>query len=237
LGTQVPDAQFVNFGIIGVGIETYRLVARDLLGPAFTDVVVLFYGNDISEIVEHRSLFGALADSSSTFALIRRTKRAFAVRSFLDAPGGVDTGAGAGTFNNIKSVLSQDKAYFSNVVEPGEHKLRLFGDQFPTLIAKLASGVPRDRIRIAVVPEAATVSGQVRDFVKSVGGTLPQFGAPGSGYEAIKALSRREGVRFIDLFPAFLAGGSADYFPHDLHWTPEGHRLAAQLIAEAIVGR
>jgi hypothetical protein len=236
LGALVPDAKFVNFGIIGVGIETYQLVARDLLGPGFSDVIVLFYGNDISEIVEHRSFFGTLADSSSTFALIRRTKRAFAVRGLLEAAtAGADTGAGSATFNNIKSILSEDRAYFSDVADPGEHKLQLFGRQFSTLIAELATDVSRDRLWIAAVPEAVTVSGQVRDFVRSLGGTLPPFGVPGSGYEAIKALSRQEGVRFIDLFPAFLAGGSGDYFPHDLHWSPEGQRLAAQLIAEAIM--
>jgi GDSL-like Lipase/Acylhydrolase family len=237
LGAQVPDAQFVNFGIIGVGIETYRLVARDLLGPDFTDVVVLFYGNDISEIVERRSLFGALADSLSTFALIRRVKRSLAVQAFVEkAPTAADTGSSGGTFNNIRSIVSSDRDYFSNVADPGERKLRLFREQLSLLVAKLATDVPRERIWIAAVPEAATVSGQVRDFVQSLGGTLPPFGAPGSGYEAIKALSRQERVRFIDLFPAFLAGGSAGYFSHDLHWSPEGHRLAAQLIGEAIIG-
>ena len=53
----VPSRDFVNFGIIGVGIETYELVARDMVGSEFTEVLVLFYGNDVSEIVEGKSIF------------------------------------------------------------------------------------------------------------------------------------------------------------------------------------
>jgi lysophospholipase L1-like esterase len=234
LGALVPDAKFVNFGIIGVGIETYQLVARDLLGPNFTDVIVLFYGNDISEIVEHKSFFGTLADSLSTFALIRRIKRGHAVQAALaEAPAG---GADAPPVNNIRSVIANDRDYFLKVAEPGDARLQLFRQQFLLLIVGLERYVPRERIWIAVAPEATTVSDPVRRFVESLGGPLPSFGVPGSGYEQIKALARREGLGFVDLFPNFLATGNLDYFPHDLHWSPAGHQLAAKVIADAIVG-
>jgi lysophospholipase L1-like esterase len=74
----------------------------------------------------------------------------------------------------------------------------------------------------------------VRHYVEGLGGAVSRFGVPGSAYERIRMLSQNEGVRFIDLFPKFLEGGNEDYFPHDLHWSPKGHRVAAERIAEAM---
>jgi hypothetical protein len=40
------------------------------------------------------------------------------------------------------------------------------------------------------------------------------------------------GGTWIDLLPAFRAGyKSGLYFPKDVHWTPEGHRLAAETLS------
>ena len=57
----IKQAVFLNYGIIGVGIDIYQLVTRDLLGPETTDVIIVFYGNDISEVSEHHSVLGLLA--------------------------------------------------------------------------------------------------------------------------------------------------------------------------------
>lgn len=46
---------------------------------------------------------------------------------------------------------------------------------------------------------------------------------------------RARGVRVVDPRAAFESGGAplAFYFPHDGHWTPEAHAVAARLLAEA----
>lgn len=45
------------------------------------------------------------------------------------------------------------------------------------------------------------------------------------------------GIPVVDVLPAFrrAAGSSILYIPNDTHWSPAGHRLAAQLLADMIV--
>ena len=59
----------------------------------------------------------------------------------------------------------------------------------------------------------------------------------------LKAICKRNGIDFIDPTPQFLA--EADrlrrhngrvYYPLDRHWTPEGHRLTAEILADHIDG-
>jgi hypothetical protein len=44
------------------------------------------------------------------------------------------------------------------------------------------------------------------------------------------------GVEFIDLLPLIEQQADADafYYRRDLHWTPEGHRFAAEVLAERL---
>jgi|GEM_PF-762736 len=51
----------------------------------------------------------------------------------------------------------------------------------------------------------------------------------------VRSVCRRQRIPLVDLMPGFIAGitgpeGEPYYFPLDLHWTPEGHRLAAEII-------
>lgn len=49
----------------------------------------------------------------------------------------------------------------------------------------------------------------------------------------LERLAAREGLVVVDLAPAFRAEarrGRRLVYPHDEHWTPEGHRLAAELL-------
>ena len=227
----IKQAVFLNYGIIGAGIEIYQLVTRDLLGPETTDVIIIFYGNDISELSEHRSVLGLLADESSTFAFIRKASRIATMAKFLS---GNSSASAEVSFNNIKSILRSNPNYFFEVANPPTRKLQLFRAQFSELIGKIEKIVPRTHIWIAVAPEATTVSDQVRSFVIAEGGTVPPFAEPGSGYKEIENLASRRGIKFVDLFPKFLALGSKGYFPHDLHWSVDGHRLAANMIADAV---
>ena len=57
----------------------------------------------------------------------------------------------------------------------------------------------------------------------------------------VRSVCRRHGIPLVDLMPDFIAGitgtdGEPYYFPLDLHWTPEGHRLAAEIIFRRIFG-
>jgi lysophospholipase L1-like esterase len=52
----------------------------------------------------------------------------------------------------------------------------------------------------------------------------------------VRGVCRRHDIPLVDLMPDFMAGitgteGEPYYFPLDLHWTAEGHRLAAEVIS------
>jgi hypothetical protein len=55
--------------------------------------------------------------------------------------------------------------------------------------------------------------------------------------EALRDLFQREGVPFVDLMPMLrqaTADGHQVFFTYDQHWTPEGHRRAAERLAEVV---
>ncbi len=237
LATLVPNAQVTNFGTIGIGIDAYQVIARDMITSDLSDVLILFYGNDISEVVDNKSFFVRLADASSAVALLRKVKRAFDIKAFLDHANVGKSENVKEPFNNIISITAKDREYFKKVVEPSDRELSLFKRDFGVLLKLLDNVVPRRRIWIAVVPEATTVSPQVRQFVEEKGGGLPAFGVPGTSYETIRMLASEAGVNFVDLFPKFWEMRDQGYFPHDLHWSAEGHELAARLIADVLDAR
>jgi len=56
-------------------------------------------------------------------------------------------------------------------------------------------------------------------------------------HEMLRSFAKSEGIAVIDLLPAFRkAAGQPQqlYFPMDTHWTPTGHSVAAQAIAERL---
>jgi lysophospholipase L1-like esterase len=235
LASLVSDGAFVNFGIGGVGIEIYRQVVDDMLGPDVTDVLILFYGNDVSESINAKSFLGRLADKSSAFALLRKLKRTI-LDPYLhpEFPDWRAMEKAEPPWNNIAFVLAREPDYFARVAEPGDLNIARFRSEFSGLVRSIEKIVPRNRIWMAVVPEATTVSPAIRRWVAELGGALPAFDVAGSGYRAIEALAREAGVNFVDLFPSFRCRGDDAYFPHDLHWSEVGHQLAAEIIAEAL---
>jgi len=235
LASFITDGTFVNFGIGGVGIEIYRQVVEDMLGPDITDVVILFYGNDISESFRTKSFVGKLADKSSAFALLRKIKRTIP-DPYLhpEFPDWRAMEKAEPRWNNIAFVVGREPDYFAQVADPAAANIERFGEEFSGLVATLETIVPKNRIWIAVVPEATSVSPAIRGWVTELGGAVPPFGEAGSGYRTIEALARETGVNFVDLFPSFRCRGDGAYFPHDLHWSEEGHRLAAGIIARAL---
>jgi hypothetical protein len=79
-------------------------------------------------VVDKKSLFGTLADTSSAFALLRKVKRAFAIKAFLKETGTAKSDkAGSGpVLNNISSIIANDPNYFAKVADPGEAELAIF---------------------------------------------------------------------------------------------------------------
>jgi hypothetical protein len=223
LQTMNTEFKFINYGVIGIGFSEYEMIVRDMIEPDVTDILLILYGNDVLEIDD--SLSERLSRVSSAFSFIVKLNHLITAKYFTDQMLLNRTPV----FNNIASVLEVNPEYFRGVAEPADGELRKLRTRLPELIRHLSALVPPQRIWIAVAPEATTVSETNRTFVQHLGGALPMFGRPGRAYDEISNVTKEEGANFIDLFPAFLSAKNV-YFPHDLHWSPDGHLLAAQLI-------
>jgi hypothetical protein len=54
----------------------------------------------------------------------------------------------------------------------------------------------------------------------------------------IHAFAAEDGIDLVDAFAAFRAHADEPlYFAHDLHWTPAGHRLMAEVLGQALEER
>ena len=76
---------------------------------------------------------------------------------------------------------------------------------------------------IVIIPDGPAI-----DHLKQVPGY--DLAKPGN---RIRDVSASQGIPVLDLTPIFRAQPQL-YFPMDAHWTPEGHRLGARLIADSL---
>lgn len=132
-------------------------------------------------------------------------------------------------FNNTLGLISDDKNYFMNVVNPNENEIQIFKKKFGKLIERIKDKNIKD-IYVSVVPEGHTVSNRLRNYMIDSGGKAAPFGQPGKSYKLIKDLSKQHGLIFIDTFNSFLEHGEEAYFPHDLHWSENGHKIMSLII-------
>ncbi len=68
---------------------------------------------------------------------------------------------------------------------------------------------------------------------KNIASDMPEY----EHIRIVRQACRRHGIPLVDLMPEFMSRvtgrkGEPLYFRRDLHWTPDGHRLAAEIIYE-----
>jgi hypothetical protein len=229
------DVRLLNFGIIASAVDDYRIVARDLLADV-DGVVIAFFGNDVRDGGPGRTVGGRLADHSSVLSLLRRARRAWILHRIREA----DRDSGGtiayldGRPNNVLSLIRKSPDALRSMVEPPHEAAAGFRERFAVLAEDLIQRFGADRVWITCVPDGQTVSRRLAEFIREQGGSVAPFGRPGTAYELVRELSREHGLRFIDVFPGFIADGDELYHPHDLHWTPAGHRRMAELLAGPI---
>lgn len=216
---------FDNFGVIGIDINDYGMIARDYVDSKYDAVFVVFYGNDAYALSKPRHFWGEAADNSSILSLARKIKHAFIISDLLRE---IDRGK---VFNNIEALISMDKDYIYRTVETDDADLAVFKEKFSALITNLRMHDIK-KIYVTVAPSGEVVSKRLRKFIFENGGSVAQFGKPGSFYNSVKLLSAQYDLDFIDVFPAFLKEGEQAYFPHDLHWSETGHKLMSRLLLE-----
>jgi hypothetical protein len=233
LNRDLADYEFVNLGSIGAGIESYLLVARDFVDDRFDQVLVVFYGNDVSEVRIDRSLVGRIADRCSLAALVRRAYyRMMSDRQLAQARrGGSDRVKSLdGHLNNILSTLSLDPEYYYAVVVPQTEQVEEFSRKFAELVELLARRVGRENVIVSMVPEGHVVSSPLREFISTHGGRVAAPDDPGPSYRLVEASAAEHGVTFVETFASFREDGDVLYFQRDLHWTEAGQERMAEVL-------
>jgi hypothetical protein len=216
--------RFDNLGLIGAGLHEYRIVARDLIRPDHREVVVLLSANDAGHAARRPSAAGRLAAEWSSMALLQRTWRALLVWN--------EHRRGGRPRSNVEEVLGRDHDYFRRNVDPAGPDAAAFDVDVDALLSSLHRSGGR-RVVVAMAPDATLVSPAFRRFVEQHGGRVASPDGPGRALALAQASAARNGADYVDLYPALRACGSACYHERDLHWTEEGHRRAADLLASA----
>jgi len=221
---------FYNFGLIGVGANEYSMVVRDFLDDSYNAAIIVFYGNDISDLKNYkdRSLLGIVADKSSILSLIRKYKRSRSVEVKVSNMGNENN-----FDNNVISVIKNNPSYFYDTDYPGLDEKLLFEKQFNALSSELAKK-NINNIYIAVVPGGENLSRELHEFIINNGGKTAEFGINSESYRFIKDLSDQNNYIFIDTFNEFSKNGDKYYFENDLHWNEHGHKLMSEIIIQNI---
>ena len=90
---------------------------------------------------------------------------------------------------------------------------------------------------VAVFPDEVQVDAEVRNaFLRHYGLESTQFDW-GRAQSILRCLCRERGIRFIDLYPAFLEAaqlGRQLYLPNNGHWNDAGNELAATVLTDEL---
>lgn len=218
---------YENYGLIGVGITEYIMVIRDYINNEYEGVLIVFYGNDISDFknYKNRSLLGVIANKSSLLSLARKYKRSIVVKQKLS-----EYDNGNKSLNNVVNVIGGDSDYFYNTVFPGNNEMELFEKQFAELTKTIRDKNIKN-VYISVVPNGENLSPVFQNFIIKNGGKTASLGKRAGSYDFIKELSLKNGFTFIDTFEQFSENSHTYYFENDLHWTNKGHKLMSQIVS------
>ena len=97
-----------------------------------------------------------------------------------------------------------------------------------------AAGIP---LVVGVVPDAVQVDPGHLALVRELGVAYREdpLRGPGRFQTLVEGLGRELGLPVYAPIPAFRAAGPETYFPHDLHWSPAGHRLYTDGLARTVL--
>ncbi len=240
-----------NLGRSGYGPEQELGVLRRyaLARKARTCVWAFYEGNDLQDLHEYESqrkeirwiLQGGRSDSLYGRGFVRNAL-AFSIRTWLRPEPRRPARLFTGWFDDGSG--QPVPIYFGSGVQhgdgdpplPREHAPEL--DRVRSILAEAHSLCRQHGVELVVVfiPSRFRVYRNLCAFdPNSPCRSWPVDDLPGALGSAVAAVSAE--VRFLDLTPRFqaeAAGGALLYLPDDPHWTAAGHRLAAQVLADAL---
>lgn len=228
-----PDCAVVNRGVNGFGTaQQLLLLRRELATTRYDAVALLFYGNDVADNLSskrgRRPLFvldeGRLVPRNQPpAALIDPVQRA--LRDYSRVYQTLDFGASV-----LEHAWERPTPLPAQIARAGKN-LRF--EDLPGAAVTLA-------LLDTMAQEARDAGSRFVLISIPNGSELTALTSPYPVVRATRALleeaSRRHGIPWIDLTPAFHAAtqaGAALVYPRDAHWTPAGHRLAAESLLAA----
>jgi hypothetical protein len=255
-----PDRiECVNLGVEGVGPlferRLWQLEGRKL--DADVVLLALFVGNDFTDHYRPpapSSPLDAAARRSYTFRLVRNLGRVLgergaelAVAPVLDVSGG-RSGKGGYELPAYREAFRKRKPLYSpeRLLEIESQRMRLCdrgqSEAFDELFDRLA-GVLRDLAReveadgadfcVVVLPDRFQVNRDERDAALALLRMLPTQFEWDKPQERLRAFFEAEGIRSLDLLPAFRAVSPPEqlFEPGDTHWNLRGNAFAGDEIA------
>jgi hypothetical protein len=238
-----------NLGRSGYGPEQELAVLRRYaLGRGARTCVWAFYeGNDLQDLHEYEShrrnlrwiLQGGRSESLYERAFVRNAL-AFAIRTWLRPeprrPARLFTGWFPDRSGRPVPIYFGTEVQYGDPPLPREHAPEL--ERVRCILAEALALCRQHGAELVVVfiPSRFRVYRSLCAFdPKSPCRSWPVDDLPGALGAAVAAVSA--GVRFLDLTPRFqadAAGGVMLYLPDDPHWSAEGHRVAAEALADSL---
>ena len=231
-----PKLAIHNRGVVGFGTgQEYLLLADELARRRYTEVIVLFCVNDLTDNIDqrdHRPLF-ALQDGRPVVTNLPLPERLQGrVADWIDEH------SRAASFLSYQLALLKER-----------RRGRAPDDESPAPVAPGAAVDP-GTLPGREVTRALLVA--MSDLGRAAGAELSVVYVPapedvrddlgGTYVDAVRAMveetCRTAGIPFLDLAPRFrarAAEGAALFIPRDGHWSAAGHALAAEVIQESVL--
>ncbi len=251
------DLEVYNFGIVATSpVEYLEILRRDALGFEPDLVLVGFYvGNDVKEVATY-----APPTNKRWYVLwnaIEHVRKRLAERAAVAEHGVTDLTRI--TRQEPEFWLSPDlvPAFQSDAhyIETAARHLDALGPrldhrhavQWKTCLAHLdemkracdGAGVP---MLLVIEPDHVQVSDSIRERIRSRLGVDPAAYDLTYPQRRVSDFCDERGIPAFDLLPAFLAAAALEdpdrfYLKNDNHWSARGNEVAAQALAEWLVGR
>jgi len=234
-----------GWDVINMGVNTFGTVQEQLqlekealpLGPE--SVYLLFYGNDFKDNMDPRSDNRPYCEVRNGSVVLKNLP----IRNPI--------GSGFRSFSRMSYALTHFRYYFNYLKEYVKIGERYFEKLFlKTKTRAEPRPVEAGTEEQEVDPEAAAVFdrylGKMADSCRASGvgftvvyvpvGENIAMGRPETRYaDIVRDACGRRKIPMLDLTPVFkplVKGGNGEplYFRDDLHWTAQGHRLAAETI-------
>jgi lysophospholipase L1-like esterase len=249
-------AQVINVSHVGIGPESYFVLLQSIALKYRPDVVVLnTFGNDASEVKKSSlpsRLVRSLSHSSNLFVLLRALRYRMAQQAQSDFWTTVEAQA-----NNNKSADSATRvADFrkEHGTAPNNLVAASVGDpqevarwidtpvdgagwsQFQDYVGAMANICRTHGIKfvIGIIPDGAQVDPHQLAMRQKFGVPLRESVLTESGkfQQLVHEFATAKGIMCLDPLTKFRAVGAGLYFDSDLHWSPAGHKLYADLLAD-----